>query len=202
MDVECRRLLARFLSRFSSSSAKWLPILFNVENSLSLFLGLDYHLRYIPLLSKCGLVKEKTGANGLKTYTLCQTSSQKGGCSWNSFFAEYNLCGVELSTCYIKQFHKQLHFLRVKVFHESPFTAIEQYQKNLLTPIRRGLRQKQLQLGRKLAPTLPLNIDVETPYDDSSASVPPFESSNDFTKDKTDVKNLKVLLKEIFLLLF
>jgi len=43
-----------------------------------------------------------------------------------------------------------------------------------------------------------LNIDVETPYDDSSASVPPFESSNDFTKDKTDVKNLKVLLKEKF----
>jgi len=94
MDVECRRLLARFLSRFSSSSANWYPILFDVENSLATFLGLDYHLRYIPLLSKCGLVKEKMGANGLKTYTLCQTSSQKGGYSWNSFFAEYNLCGV------------------------------------------------------------------------------------------------------------
>ena len=99
MDVECCHLLAPFLSSFTSSSAKWLPILFNVENSLSLFLGLDYHLRYIPLLSKCGLVKEKIGPNGLKTYTLCQTSSQKGGYSWNSFFAEYNLCGVELSTC-------------------------------------------------------------------------------------------------------
>jgi hypothetical protein len=139
MDVECRHLLACFLSSFTSSSAKWYPILFNVENSLAAFLGLDYHLINIPLLSKCRLVKEKTGANGLKTYTSCQTSSQKGGYSWNSFFAEYNLCGVELSTCYIKQFHKQLPFLWVRKFHESPFTAIEQYQKNLLTPIRRGL---------------------------------------------------------------
>jgi len=64
------------------------PFLFDVESSLASFLGLDYNLRYIPLLNKCGLVKEKTGTNGAKTYTLCQTSNQKKGGegdSWNSF---------------------------------------------------------------------------------------------------------------------
>jgi hypothetical protein len=88
MDVECRRLLARFLSKFANSSAQWYPFLFDVESSLASFLGLDYNLRYIPLLNKCGLVKEKTGTNGAKTYTLCQTSNQKKGGegdSWNSF---------------------------------------------------------------------------------------------------------------------
>jgi hypothetical protein len=84
-----------------------------------------------------------------------------GGVLMEIFFVEYNLLSVELSTSYTKQFNKQLNFLWVGVFHEVPFTPIHQYQINMPIPIRRWLRQKQLQLGRKLAPILPFNINVE-----------------------------------------
>jgi hypothetical protein len=42
------------------------------------------------------------------------------------FFVEYNLCGLELTSCYIKQYNKQLHFLQVGVFNEGPLTPIDQ----------------------------------------------------------------------------
>jgi hypothetical protein len=53
-----RALLAKYLSSFSDSAARWYPILFDGPGSLSSFLGLDNNLRYIPLLLKCGLIKE------------------------------------------------------------------------------------------------------------------------------------------------
>ena len=142
MEVECRRVLARFLSTFGSTSAWWYPILPDVKNNLSSFLGLDYHLRYIPLLCKCGLAKEKMGNNGIKSYIVCQTTSQKGGYSWNSFFVEYNLRDYELTNCYIKQYNKQIYFLRIGVFNKDPFTPIDQYRWNLPLPGRKWLRQK------------------------------------------------------------
>ncbi len=65
----------------------------DVPDNLSSFLGLDYHLRYIPLLCKCGLMKERV-VKGEKTYMVCQTASAGGYC-WSAFFAEFNLNDFE-----------------------------------------------------------------------------------------------------------
>jgi hypothetical protein len=67
----------------------------DVPDNLSSFLGLDYHLRYIPLLCKCGLVKERV-VKGEKTYMVCQTASAGGYC-WSAFFAEFNLNDFEIA---------------------------------------------------------------------------------------------------------
>ncbi len=88
-DVECHSLLVSFLSKFGKGTAWWYPIMPDVPDNLSSFLGLDYHLRYIPLLCKCGLVKERV-VKGEKTYMVCQTASAGGYC-WSAFFAEFNL---------------------------------------------------------------------------------------------------------------
>jgi hypothetical protein len=79
-------VFARFLSSYSATSARWYPILSDVENNLSSFLGLDYNLRYIPLLLMCGLVKEKSSSTVKKSYILCQSTSQKGGVFMGFFF--------------------------------------------------------------------------------------------------------------------
>jgi hypothetical protein len=146
MEGECRAVLARFLLSYSATSARWYPILSDVRNSLASFIGLDYHLRYIPLLCKCGLVKEIKGTNGERSHTLCQAARRNGGYSWGSFFVEHNLQNFELTNCYIKEFKKQMFFIRVGVFNSNPFTPIEQYRQDLPLPRRKGLLQKQLRI--------------------------------------------------------
>jgi hypothetical protein len=59
----CWALLAKHLKELANVSAQWYPILANTENSLASFLGLDYDLRYLRLLTKCGLVKVKRMGN-------------------------------------------------------------------------------------------------------------------------------------------
>lgn len=142
MDVECRRLLTSFLLKFAKGPAWWYPVLPDVQNNLASFLGLDFHLRYIPLLYKCQLVKEKVSKTGEKSYTLCLTTSKARAYCWASFFAEHNLHDYELTHCYIKQYNKLMHFLCIGVFNKEPFTPIEQFRLNLPVPGQKWIRPK------------------------------------------------------------
>jgi hypothetical protein len=108
MEVEHQAVLAHFQLSYSATSARWYPILSDVKNNLSSFLGLDYNLRYIPLLCKCRLVKKKSSSIGKKSYILCQMTIQKGGYYELTNFSikQYN---------YTKQYNKQIYFLRIGV---------------------------------------------------------------------------------------
>ncbi len=57
-------LLTSYLRGFANVSARWYPIISDVDNNLASFLGLDYHLRYLPLLLKCRLLKVKRLRDG------------------------------------------------------------------------------------------------------------------------------------------
>ncbi|MFN9979935.1 MAG: hypothetical protein ACK53Y_08490 [bacterium] len=100
--VSCRALLAKYLKEFSNVSAWWYPILANIENSLASFLGLDYDLRYLPLLKKCGLVKVNRIGSGKLLHGISMSTTHKGY-SWTSFIAEYGLEHIEVTESYIKE---------------------------------------------------------------------------------------------------
>jgi hypothetical protein len=127
----CQELLGKYLHGFSDSAARWYPILLDVFGNLSSFLRLDFNLRYIPLLLKCGLLKEKRICSEKISYVLSLTSTQKGY-SWGSFIDEYSLVNVELTQSYISMFNQQIFLIQIgsfdiKPFFKKHFTPIEQY---------------------------------------------------------------------------
>jgi hypothetical protein len=199
MDVECCCLLARFLSKFAKGAAWWYPILPNVQNNLSSFLGLDYHPRYIPLLCKCELVRERVTKKDEKLYMISQTATSKaGGYSWNAFFTEYNLHDCELTTCYIKQHSQKITFLHIGVFNKDKFNPIDRYRLNIPRPGRKEIRKKQISFSRKLASILPLNVDnKEVNGDELEPKEKELNLTNviEFGKEEPSVENLKILLK-------
>jgi hypothetical protein len=203
-EAECRRLLASFLSKFSKGTTWWYPIYPNVENNLSYFLGLDFNLRYIPLLCECGLMKERVIKTGEKQYLVSQTSNATGGYSWNSFFTEYNLDGCEITTSYVKQYGRQITFLRIGMFKEVVFNPIEQYRWAIPKPSQKWRRLKQLSLSRKLASILPLNIENDEEVNGDEIIPPKDKALNlasaiEFrTDDEPGIENLKMLLKNNF----
>ena len=158
----CWAHLAKYFCGFSDSATRWYPILLDVTGSFSSFLGLDFNLRFIPLLLKCGLVKERRMHSKKMSYVLSLTSTQKGY-SWRSFIDEYSLVNVELTQSYISAFNQQIFLtwigsFDVKPFFGKHFTPIEQYRDKIRMPSIKGNHQSRIQFVKRLAKILPLDI--------------------------------------------
>jgi hypothetical protein len=206
-----RALLAKYLSSFSDSAARWYPILFDGPGSLSSFLGLDYNLRYIPLLLKCGLIKEKKMQGGEISHVLTMSAGQQKY-SWGSFLSEFNLFDLEVSFSYIAEFKKQIYLIRigsfdVKPFYGKRFTPVEQYRGTLSVPaaVRKGNHRNRMKFVKKMAQVLPLDT-MQLGRDNERYSSEDImeESAKDhrayagLEEDSPDVENFKMLLKNNF----
>lgn len=210
MVDECRALLAGYLRGLSHVPARWYPVIQDINNNFASLLGLDYNVRYIPMLLKCGLVKKRMMKNGNFSYVLSLTSSRKGYL-WSAFFAQYSLHNIELTQSFIQSFNQKIFFIcigsfDVKPFYGKRFTPIEQHQEKLDVPLIRGISQKKVSFCKKLAVALPIDMLLTSEEDEGEeeeprkpTSQPKNIQSEKYTEQQQlNIKNFKLIIKNSY----